>query len=183
MAETDIKPEAGAAEGPTGPRVVVRVQYIKDLSFENSGAPRALADGAAAPQIQVNVDVEARPMGKDHYEVALHVNATAVRNDANMFVIELVYAGLFALEGFARDKLEMICLVECPRILFPFARRIIGDVTRDGGFPPLLIDPIDFARLLQKHRATAPTAAPPPPPPPPAAPAAGAAKAPPKRGR
>ncbi|MBM3506667.1 MAG: protein-export chaperone SecB [Alphaproteobacteria bacterium] len=152
MAETDAKTDAGAAEAQAGPRVTVRVQYVKDLSFENPGAPRALADTATPPQIQVNVDVEARPMGKDHYEVALHINATAARNDANVFVLELVYAGLFALENIPRDKLENICLVECPRLLFPFARRVVADATREGGFPPLLLDPIDFARLLRQHR-------------------------------
>ncbi len=182
MAETEAKTDGAAAE-QTGPRVAVRVQYIKDLSFENPGAPRALADGATAPQIQVNVDVEARPMGKDHYEVALHVNATAARNDANVFVIELVYAGLFALENIPRDKLETICLVECPRLLFPFARRIVADTTREGGFPPLLLDPIDFGRLLQRHRGAVPgaPAATPTAPPAPAAPAAKGAA--PKRGK
>ncbi len=147
MAEPEAKPEAD-----TGPKVTVRVQYIKDLSFENPGAPRTLSDTAEPPQIQVNVDVEARPMGGNHYEVALHVNATAAKNEANVFVIELVYGALFALENIPRDRLENICLIECPRLLFPFARRIIADTTREGGFPPLLLDPIDFGRLLRAHR-------------------------------
>ncbi len=179
MAETEAKPEAGG----TDPRVTVRVQYIKDLSFENPGAPRALSDSAGPPQIQVNVDVEARPMGGNHYEVALHVNATAAKNEANVFVIELVYAALFALENIPRDRLENVCLIECPRLLFPFARRIIADTTRDGGFPPLLLDPIDFGRLLRQHRGVG---AQPPAPASQASPAGAAPAgraAPPKRGR
>lgn len=149
MAEAEAKPDAG---GDTGPKVTVRVQYIKDLSFENPGAPRTLADTAEPPQIQVNVDVEARPMGGTHYEVALHINATAAKNEANVFVIELVYGALFSLENIPRDRLENVCLIECPRLLFPFARRIVADTTREGGFPPLLLDPIDFGRLLRAHR-------------------------------
>lgn len=142
-----------ANEAGQGPKVTVRVQYIKDFSFENPGAPRALADTAEPPQIQVNVDVEARPMGGSHYEVALHVNASAKKNEASVFVIELVYSALFSLENIPRDRLESVCLVECPRLLFPFARRIVADTTRDGGYPPLLLDPIDFGRLLRAHRA------------------------------
>lgn len=152
MAEAGTKAEG---DSQAGPKVTVRVQYIKDLSFENPGAPLALTDASEAPQIAVNVDVEARPLGGSHYEVALHVNAAAKKNDANIFVIELVYAALFALEGIPRDRLETVCLVECPRLLFPFARRIIADTTRDGGFPPLLLDPIDFGRLLRPHRGIA----------------------------
>lgn len=154
------QPEANDAE--QGPKVTVRVQYIKDFSFENPGAPRALADTAEPPQIQVNVDVEARPMGGGHYEVALHVNAAAKKNEANVFVIELVYAALFSLENIPRDRLETVCLVECPRLLFPFARRIVADTTREGGYPPLLLDPIDFGRLLRAHRAPPGAAAPAP---------------------
>lgn len=155
--------ESDGIEADQGPKVTVRVQYIKDFSFENPGAPKALADTAEAPQIQVNVDVEARPMGGSHYEVALHVNASAKKNEANVFVIELVYAALFSLENIPRDRLENFCLVECPRLLFPFARRLIADTTRDGGFPPLLLDPIDFGRLLRQHRSQQPGAAAPAP--------------------
>ena len=155
MADTGTTPAAdgsSGATGPGGPLVTVRTQYIKDLSFENPGAPRSLADSEKPPNIQVNVDVEAKPFPQSHYEVALHITATAKREETSMFTIELVYAGLFALENIPRDRIENVCLVECPRLLFPFARRIIADGTREGGFPPLLLDPIDFARLLRQHR-------------------------------
>ncbi len=154
MAETDTNPAAdgSSGSGAGGPLVTVRTQYIKDLSFENPGAPRSLADSETPPNIQVNVDVEAKPFPQNHYEVALHITATAKREEASLFMIELVFAGLFALENIPRDRIENVCLVECPRLLFPFARRIIADNTREGGFPPLLLDPIDFARLLRQHR-------------------------------
>lgn len=142
----------GDPQGPPVQRISVRTQYIKDFSFENPAAPKSLADSAGAPKIQVNVDVEAKPLGQDHYEVALRVTANASREEGTIFVVELVYAGLFALENFPKDRLEAMCLVECPRILFPFARRVIADTTREGGFPPLFLDPIDFGRLYRQNR-------------------------------
>jgi preprotein translocase subunit SecB len=163
MAKSDSK-KGNSEEAPAGtekadsgggeavPKISVRTQYVKDFSFESPGAPQSLSDTAGAPKIQVNVNVEARPVGQDHYEVALHINADGTREESTIFVVELVYAGLFALENFPKDKLEAICLVECPRILFPFARRIIADTTREGAFPPLLLDPIDFGRLYRNNR-------------------------------
>jgi len=148
-----VAPEkAGGSGGEAVPKISVRTQYIKDFSFENPAAPQSLSDTAGTPKIQVNVDVEAKPMGQDHYEVFLRINANGTREESTIFVVELVYAGLFALENFPKDRLEAMCLVECPRILFPFARRVIADATREGGFPPLLLDPIDFGRLYRnKH--------------------------------
>ena len=144
-----------APEGPLVPRVAVRTQYVKDLSFENPAAPKSLSDAAGPPQIQVNVDVEAKPLGGNHYEIGLQITASAKHEEATAFVLELVYAGLFALENIPRDRLETVCLVECPRLLFPFARRVIADATREGGFPPLYLDPIDFGRLYRQHRSAA----------------------------
>ena len=152
-APTAGAPPAGAPPaGAPVQRINVRTQYIKDFSFENPGAPSSLAESAGTPKIQVNVDVEARPMGKNFYEVSLRVTANASREEGTVFVVELVYAGLFALENFPKDRLEVVCLVECPRILFPFARRVIADTTREGGFPPLFLDPIDFGRLYRQNR-------------------------------
>lgn len=152
--ETTPKAKEHTAAGPGVPRISVRTQYIKDLSFENPRAPAVLAETAEPPQIQVNVDVEARPIKDNHYEVALRITASGKQKDVSVFVVELVYAGLFALENIPEDRLETACLVECPRLLFPFARRVIADATREGGFPPLYLDPIDFARLYRNHRAT-----------------------------
>lgn len=145
---------SAAAAGPPIPRISVRIQYIKDLSFENPRAPAVLAETAEAPHIQVNVDVEAKPMSDNQYEVSLRITASGKQKDVSVFVVELVYAGLFALENIPKDRLETACLVECPRLLFPFARRVIADATREGGFPPLYLDPIDFGGLYRKHRAS-----------------------------
>jgi len=151
-----VAPEkADGGGGEAAPKISVRTQYIKDFSFENPAAPQSLSDTAGAPKIQVNVDVEAKPLGQDHYEVFLRINANGTREESTIFVVELVYAGLFALENFPEDRLEAMCLVECPRILFPFARRVIADATREGGFPPLLLDPIDFGRLYRNKGAAA----------------------------
>jgi preprotein translocase subunit SecB len=148
-----VAPEkANGGGGEAVPKISVRTQYIKDFSFENPAAPQSLSDTSGAPKIQVNVDVEAKPLGQDHYEVLLRINANGTREETTIFVVELVYAGLFALENFPKDRLEAMCLVECPRILFPFARRVIADATREGGFPPLLLDPIDFGRLYHNKR-------------------------------
>jgi len=136
------------------PKVSIRTQYVKDLSFENPLAPENLADNAISPTIQVKVDVKARSLGGNHYETALQINASGKTSGASVFVVELVYAGLFALENIPKDRLETVCLVECPQLLFPFARRVIADATRDGGFPPLLLNPIDFGRLYREHQSS-----------------------------
>jgi preprotein translocase subunit SecB len=134
------------------PRLSVRAQYIKDLSFENPNAPRSLRQSKEQPQIDVAVDVDARTLGSSNYEVGLRITANAARGGEAMFVVELYYAGVFLIQNFPADRLEAICLVECPRIIFPFARRVIAETTRDGGFSPLLLDPINFAALYrQRH--------------------------------
>ena len=151
-------PEAGADAADTGgdantgrPQMSITAQYLKDLSFENPAAPGSLAAGLAAPKIEVNVDVQAKPMGEDRFEVVLRITATASRDSAGVFVAEVLYAGLFGFQNMGQDALHAACLIECPRILFPYARRIVSDVTRDGGFPPLFLDPIVFAGLYRQH--------------------------------
>jgi preprotein translocase subunit SecB len=154
-------PPAGAAAPQ--PRLALASQYIKDLSFENPGAPLSLAREGASPEVGVNVDVRAQGMGGDNYEVTLKLHATAKRGDKPAFVAEVEYCGLFTLENVPREHLEVVCLVECPRILFPFARRVMSDITRDGGYPPLLLDMIDFVELYRrtKQQLAAGTASPP----------------------
>lgn len=143
-------PDAGKAESP--PQLSVTAQYIKDFSFENPNAPRSLAPPTQQPEIAVTVDVEARSLGEPAFEVTLRIEVTAKQGDSALFVVELVYAGLFTLKNIPEDAMQAVLLVECPRIIFPFARRIVADATRDGGFPPLLIDPIDFAALLRQRQ-------------------------------
>lgn len=131
---------------PVVPRVQVVGQYIKDLSFENPAAPTNIA---VRPQIDLGVDVQARRMDGDHYEVELKLRLSATSENRAVFLLELAYAGLFLLQNVPDDVLQPILLIEAPHILFPFARRIVSDVVRDGGMPPLMIDLIDFAALYQ----------------------------------
>lgn len=149
-------PGGAGAGDQTGPQVGLIAQYIKDLSFENPNAPQTLqANNTERPQIDVTINVNARRVGDEGYEVELKISSTAKQNDLNAFIVELVYAGLFGIRNMPEEGVEPFLLVEAPRLLFPFARRIIADATRDGGFPPLMLDPMDFAYLYQQQRAQA----------------------------
>ncbi len=137
-----------------GPAIRVLSQYIKDLSFENPGA--TVQD---QPNIELGIDVGATPVANNEgvFEVTLKLKARAGTQETALFLIEMDYAGQFHLQGFSQADMEPILLIECPRILFPFARRIIADISSEGGFPPLRIDPVDFGALYntQKQRAQA----------------------------
>ena len=126
-------------------------QYLKDLSFESPNVPASLVAGLPMPTIDVNVDVQAKPMGDGRFEVVLRITANASRDSGPVFVAEVLYAGLFAFQNMKQEALHAACLIECPRLLFPYARRVVSDITRDGGFPPLLLDPIDFSDLYRQH--------------------------------
>ncbi len=145
-------PAAKAAEAATTgePGIHVLGQYIKDLSFENPNAPASLAPGENPPQLNVNVNVNARRIGESDVEVELKMEATAQRDGKPMFVTEVTYAGVFQIQNVPADHMQPIMLIECPRLLFPFARQILADATRQGGFPPLMIDPVDFAALYRQ---------------------------------
>ncbi len=141
------------------PPLVVLQQYVKDLSFEVPNAPMVFAQLRAAPRVDINLDVQARRLSEDsnQYEVVIAVRCDA--KDASeggagetVFVAELAYGGLFALTNIPDESIEPILLVECPRILFPFARNIIADVTRNGAMPPVMLQPIDFLALWQNRR-------------------------------
>ena len=125
-------------------------QYIKDLSFESPNAPDCFIN-PTQPKIDVQVDVQARGIGNDIYEVALRVQSKATRELQAVFVIDLTYAGVFTLKNIQPSQIQPMLLIECPRLLFPFVRNIVADVTRDGGFPPLLLQPIDFVGLYQRQ--------------------------------
>ena len=137
----------------TGPMLSVLAQYIKDLSFENPNAPNSLRPREKAPEIQINVNVSANPLSESDFEVELKLEAKAEDGSEVMFNAELVYAGVFRIQGIPEESMGPAVLIECPRLLFPFARQIISDSTRNGGFPPLMIDPIDFAQLYQNRMA------------------------------
>jgi preprotein translocase subunit SecB len=149
---------SGEQQPPAAPRLSILTQYVKDLSFENPRAPMGL-QGQQRPEIQIQVDVDARPMAEGQYEVTIIIKAEARLAEAPMFIAELSYGGVFALANIPQDSLQPLLLIECPRLLFPFARRIIADVTRDGGFPPLMIDPIDFVSVYRRKLQAAQEAA------------------------
>ena len=130
-------------------------QYIKDLSFENPTPAQTLQKLAQEkPSMDINVNLNARGVGEDIYEVDLKITSTAKVGEDTAFVAELVYSGLFAAKNLPENTLQPFLMIEAPRQLFPFARRIISDVTRDGGFPPLMLEPIDFAALYQQQMQT-----------------------------
>jgi len=141
-------------------RVVINVQYIKDLSFENPRAPQSLAQQPTTPAVDINIDVNATPLGPENYEVALTVNANAKTSSGEaIFILELVYCALVTVQNVPRDMLPPVLLVETPRLLFPFARAIVSEATQNGGFPPLMINPVDFSEILRRNQ-TQPASAP-----------------------
>lgn len=149
---TDTPDTAAQPQQPTGPSLRVLNQYIKDLSFENPGARVN-----EQPNVDLGIDVQANPQNAQEgiYEVVLKLNARAGTKDAALFLIELEYAGLFQLQGASQSDSEAMLLIECPRLLFPFARRLVADLTQEGGFPALRIDPVDFTALYRQQRARA----------------------------
>jgi preprotein translocase subunit SecB len=130
-------------------------QYVKDISFENPGAPKSLRATDTAPSLDVNVNVNARPQTQNDFEVELKLDAKAVRGGETLFIIEVTYAGVFQIRNVPQEHVHPLLLIECPRLLFPFARQIVADATRQGGFPPLMIDPVDFAALYRQRVAQA----------------------------
>jgi preprotein translocase subunit SecB len=153
MADDGSNGQEGAAASQPGINVIA--QYIKDLSFENPGAPATLRPRGASPNISVSVGVQPRPVGEHEVEVELRLEARAVDGETTLFAVELVYAGVFRLINITQETINPIMLIECPRLLFPFARKIIADASQDGGFPPLLLDPIDFVALYRQRMVSA----------------------------
>ncbi|MFZ0422614.1 MAG: protein-export chaperone SecB [Xanthobacteraceae bacterium] len=132
------------------PRIGVLTQYVKDFSFENPNAPRSMAN-AQQPAINVNIGVEASPLSETDIEVTLRLDGKAEAQGMLLFGFELLYAGLFRIQNVPPDSMQPTVMIECPRMLFPFAREIIATATRNGGFPPLLLEPIDFVGLYRQR--------------------------------
>jgi preprotein translocase subunit SecB len=145
------QPAPAAPQGQQPPGIHVLGQYIKDLSFENPGAPRSLRQSDKQTQLEVNVNVNAKPQSQSDFEIELKIDARGARGDETLFIIEVTYAGLFQLRGVPQEHIQPLVLIECPRLLFPFARQIVADATRQGGFPPLMIDPVDFTALYRRR--------------------------------
>jgi preprotein translocase subunit SecB len=145
---------APAPEGTAqadGAQLSVLGQYIKDLSFESPAAPRVLQSPPANPQLQVTVNVNATSQSEDTYEVVLNIEVHAHGDSGVIYNVELFYAGLFRLRNLPQNMLQPVLFIDCPALLFPFMRRVLADMTRDGGFPPLMLDPIDFGRLYAQN--------------------------------
>lgn len=159
MAEDKVENGAAteaAATDDNAPQVGVIAQYITDLSFESPNAPTVFKTMTEnKPSIDVNVGVNAKKVSDESYEVELKTTVNAKHGDENAFMIELVYTGLFGIRNLPEEALQPFLLIQAPTILFPFSRRIVADASRDGGFPPLLLEPIDFNALYQHSAAQA----------------------------
>ena len=138
-------------EGGDQPSMNILGQYLKDLSFENPNAPQSLAIQDGQPEINISVNVNATNLAPNDFEVELHIEAEATHEGNAVFAAELLYAGIFRLENIPEEAMHPIILVECPRMIFPFARQILADATQKGGFPPLMLDPIDFGGMYEKR--------------------------------
>ena len=160
---TGNDPAAPPASIPpqTQQQLVINAQYIKDLSFENPRAPASLRQQTTPPAVEINVDVKAQALAPENYEVVLTIKASARVQEEMLFIIELVYGAVVTIRNVAQETISPILLVETPRLMFPFARNVIAETTRDGGFPPLMINPIDFGELLRRNTGAAPNETPP----------------------
>jgi preprotein translocase subunit SecB len=144
----------GPAEEPVmnvQPQLNVVAQYIKDLSFENPNAPRSLSSGGQQPQIGIQIKVDAAPLSDTDVEVSLKLEGNAEIGGSVMFAFDLTYSGVFRIRNVPEESMNALVLIECPRLLFPFAREIVANTVRNGGFPPLLLDPVDFVGLYRQR--------------------------------
>lgn len=155
MSDTSASDQPAAVGNGDGeqkpPQINIIAQYIKDFSFENPKAPDSLRPREGGPNISINVNVNANPMSETDFEVDLKLESKATHDDDVLFNVELAYSGIFRLANVPKEHLHPLIMIECPRLLFPFARQIVASATRDGGFPPLLIDPVDFAALYRQR--------------------------------
>lgn len=147
-------PQTATPQMPV-PQIGILTQYVKDLSFENPNAPRSLAPATQQPAISINIGVDAAPLGANDVEVTLRLEGKAESQGTMLFAFELLYAGIFRIQNVPADSLQPTVLIECPRLLFPFAREIVATATRNGGFPPLMLEPIDFVALYRQRLAMA----------------------------
>ena len=153
MADTSAPNGNGAAPQAgeeAGPAINALAQYAKDLSFENPNAPRSLQPQEGGPAINIQVNVNANQLSETDFEVELTLEGDAKIKAEVLFAFELKYAGIFRMRNIPADQLHPAVMIECPRLLFPFARQIVAEAVRNGGFPPLYIDPIDFVGLYRQ---------------------------------
>ena len=154
MAETKTNEKNGVQadmQKNAGRQLVVHAQYIKDFSFENPNAPKVLVEELGQPDVEINVSVAAKLIDDDKYEILLNLGAKAVAGETPLFLVDLTYAGLVSPKGITEDDINPLIMIEGPRLLFPFARALISNATRDGGFMPLNIQPVDFVAVYQHN--------------------------------
>ncbi|MDX2290359.1 MAG: protein-export chaperone SecB [Hyphomicrobiaceae bacterium] len=145
----------GQTPQPAPVQAQIVAQYIKDLSFENPNIEKLLSGPGENPNMRLEVNVNGRRMGPDLFESAIDFSAKATSQAGTIYELELVYAGMFRLQNLPEEAVEPFLLINCPTLLFPFLRRIVADISREGGFPPLLLDPIDFAGLFMRRKQEA----------------------------
>ncbi len=143
----------GGQSAENVPQLNVVAQYIKDFSFENPNAPRSLTGSKEPPQINIQINVGANPLSDTDIEVVLDLQGKAEGSGILLFNFELKFAGVFRIRNVPQESMNPIVLIECPRLLFPFAREIVANAVRNGGFPPLLLDPVDFVGLYRQKMA------------------------------
>ena len=157
MAKTNTNVKNGAqsdVQKNAERQLTIHAQYIKDFSFENPNTPKVLIEDLDQPDVEINVSVAAKLIGNNQYEVLLNLSAKAVAGKTVMFLVDLTYAGLISPQGVTREDINPLIMIEGPRLLFPFARALISNATRDGGFMPLNIQPIDFVAVYRQNSET-----------------------------
>jgi preprotein translocase subunit SecB len=169
MAEDNAATPAAGAATANQPSFNLVGQYIRDLSFENPGAPQSNLTGGPNPSFNVSINVSVKKQADDLYAVELLLNAKAQRDGTVLFNVELAYGGVFRLKNVPENQLAPLLMVECPRLIFPFARQVLANTVQQGGFPPLMMEPVDFQALyiqnmrnLQAQQAAAGNGAPAP---------------------
>jgi preprotein translocase subunit SecB len=161
MAEDQANGAPGAENGAAGmqqgePRVQIAAQFVRDLSFESPNVENLITGPGDNPNLNVEINVNGKHIRDGLFESVIDFKAHATNDAGVIYDLEVVYGGMFKVENIPQDSLEPFLLVECPTILFPFLRRLVADLTREGGFPPLFIDPINFAGLYMQRKAQTP---------------------------
>ncbi|WP_375451102.1 protein-export chaperone SecB [uncultured Devosia sp.] len=149
----DDTQSAAAPQASAAPSMSMVGQYIRDLSFENPGAPGSIMSGSSNPAFNVSISVGVKKQAEELYAVELTLTAKANREAVVLFNVELVYGGVFRLRNIAEAALSQLLMIECPRLIFPFARQVLASVTQQGGFPPLMMEPVDFSAIYRQNMA------------------------------
>jgi preprotein translocase subunit SecB len=150
---SDISPTPAQPGQATAPTLNLVGQYVRDLSFENPNAPASIMGGTGQPSFNVSINVGVKKQADDVYAVELTFNAKAEREKVVLFNVELVYGGIFRVKNVPEAQLPLVLMIECPRLIFPFARQVLANVTQQGGFPPLMMDPVDFSQIYRQNLA------------------------------